>query len=73
MSDLEQETIDVCIANISPRERLKRLAGGAVMFGISLVVLGILMAAGASLWWRLALFPVFAGAASGFFQWKDKT
>ena len=64
---------EVCIPNISTRERRKRLIFGGVMLLINLVVLGTLMAFGASRWWRLILFPLFAGAGSGFFQWRDKT
>ena len=77
--DIEQspmgslESGAVCIPNISTRERRKRLASGAIMFMIGLVVLAVLMASGASQWWRLVLFIPFAGAASGFFQWRDKT
>ncbi len=66
-------TGEICIPNISTRERRKRLASGVIMFIVALVVLAILMAIGASQWWRLALFPLFAGAASGFFQWRAKT
>ena len=62
-----------CIPNISPHERRKRLAGGVIMFVISLAVLAALIATGADRWWRLALLPLFGGAASGFFQWRDKT
>jgi hypothetical protein len=67
------ETGEVCIPNISTRERRKRLASGVIMFVISLAFLAALMAGGASSWWRLVLFLPFAGAASGFFQWRDKT
>jgi hypothetical protein len=67
------DTSESCIANISPYERRRRLISGGVMIVISLAVLAVLMAGGASRWWRLALFPLFAGAASGFFQWRDKT
>jgi hypothetical protein len=67
------ETHEQCIPNISPRERLKRLTGGLVTLAISLAVLGALIGLGANRWWRLALFPLFAGAAVGFFQWRDKT
>ncbi len=66
-------TGEICIPNISIRERRKRLASGVIMFIVALVVLAILMAIGASQWWRLALFLLFAGAASGFFQWRAKT
>lgn len=64
---------EVCIANISPRERRKRLIGGIVQFVITLAILAALIATGADRWWRLALLPLFWGAALGFFQWRDKT
>ena len=67
------ETGEECIPNISARERRKRLAGGLIMFVISLTVLAVLVMTGASRWWRLALLPLFWGATSGFFQWRDKT
>jgi fatty acid desaturase len=69
----DSEIGEVCIPNISPRERRKRLISGAIMFAISLVILAALITSGASRWWRLLLFLPFAGAASGFFQWRDKT
>lgn len=64
---------EVCVPNISLRERRKRLAGGVIAFMITLAVLAVLVATNTSHWWRLALFPLWAGAASGFFQWRDKT
>ena len=64
---------DVCIPNISPQERRKRLISGVVSFALALLILGILMATGTSRWWRIALLPLFASATSGFFQWRDKT
>ena len=64
---------EVCIPNISTRERRKRLAGGVITFVIGLVVLALLLAGGADRWWRLTLLLMFWGAASGFFQWRDKT
>ena len=67
------ESSEACIPNISTRERRKRLAGGVMTLVISLAILAALMATGANRWWRLALVPLFAGAASGFFQWRDKT
>ncbi len=62
-----------CIPNISLRERRRRLAGGIVSFVVSLAILATLVARGANRWWRLPLFLLFWGAASGFFQWRDKT
>ncbi|MFZ0548641.1 MAG: hypothetical protein WAM60_24540 [Candidatus Promineifilaceae bacterium] len=70
---MEIETGQVCIPNISKAEREKRLKSGVIMFIISLVVLIALVATGISLWWRLVLFPLLAGGASGYFQWRDKT
>jgi hypothetical protein len=63
----------VCIANISPRERQRRLGAGIVNLLIAGVVLAVLMTIGADRWWRLALFAPFFLAASGFFQWREKT
>jgi len=70
---METITGDICIPNISPKERQKRLISGLVMLVIGLAVMAGLLAAGVNHWWRLGLFPLFAGAASGFFQWRDKT
>ena len=63
----------ICIANISPRERRKRLIGGIVQFVITLAILATLLATGADRLWRLPLFLLFWGAASGYFQWRDHT
>jgi hypothetical protein len=70
---MQSETGDVCIPNINIKERRKRLMGGLVTLLLGLAVLMVLLAAGINPWWRLGLFPFFAGAASGFFQWRDKT
>jgi len=64
---------EVCIANISPRERRKRLIGGILQFVIAFVILAALMATGADRLWRLPLLFLFWGAATGYFQWRDKT
>lgn len=64
---------EVCIPNISPKERRKRLKSGVVGLIISLIILAVLIGIDAPLWWRLLLFPMFAGSASGYFQWRDKT
>ena len=62
-----------CIPNISTAERRKRLSAGIVQLLVSLAVLSALLAFGVNRWWRLALLPLFFAAASGFFQWRDKT
>ena len=64
---------EVCIANIGTHERGRRLVVGVVSFVIGLVVLAVLAATGVDRWWRLALLPLFWGAAVGFFQWRDET
>jgi hypothetical protein len=70
---MEGELDEVCIANISPRERRKRLAAGVIQFAVGLAILVALIVTSADRWWRLPLALLFWGAASGFFQWRDKT
>lgn len=72
-SGSDMQTGEVCIANISPAQRQRRLRFGIVSLVVGLAVLGVLIAFGASRWWRLALFLPMAGAATGYFQWHDKT
>ena len=69
----ELDTVDVCIPNINRAERIKRLTFGVITAAISLAILAVLLIFHVDRWWRLALFPLFVGAASGFFQWRDKT
>jgi hypothetical protein len=64
---------DFCIPNISLRERRKRLIGGVIPLVIALAILAWLMAIGANRFWRLPLVLLYMAAASGFFQWRDKT
>ena len=72
-NDTEQDNGDACIANIRPRERLKRLIGGVIPFVVALAVLACQITADVDRLWRLPLFILFVAAASGFFQWRDKT
>ena len=69
----DEGVYEVCIANISPKERRMRLRFGIVQFAISLVILGALLFFGVDKVWRLPLFFMFAAAAAGYFQWRDKT
>ena len=62
-----------CVSNISPAEQRKRLASGVIGVVLGVAILAVLLFAGADRLWRLALLPVFWGAASGYFQWRDKT
>lgn len=73
LSNNHKHDEEACVPNISPRERLKRLIGGVIPFVIALVILTWLISTNADRLWRLPLFILFASAASGFFQWRDKT
>jgi len=72
-TDKARTDMAVCIANISSRERQRRLIAGIVPFAGALAVLAGLSRGGAQRWWRLAVFPLFWGATIGFFQWRDRT
>ncbi len=74
MTETSQTPADeLCIPNIGPRERLRRLVSGVIPFAVGLLILAALLLTGSSRWWRLVLFPFFVVATSGFFQWRDKT
>lgn len=62
-----------CIPNINRAQRRRRLAGGLIALALSLALLLVLLLLDISRWWRLALLPFFFAAASGIFQWRDKT
>lgn len=64
---------EVCIPNINTAERRKRLTFGIFAFIAALVLLWLFVSNDLHPTWRLLLFMPFAGAASGFFQWKDQT
>lgn len=74
-SPIEEEdgSYEVCIANISPAERRKRLRFAIVQFAIGLVVLAVLLFLGVDKFWRLPLFLIFAASGASYFQWRDKT
>ena len=64
---------ELCIPNIGPRERHRRLIVGVAMFAVAAVVAAMLLAFGAPRAWRLfILFPAWMGAI-GVFQVKEKT
>ncbi len=63
----------VCIANIGPRERRKRLMFGIATLAASLVISFLFVFYGVRAVFRLPLFvPLFVGAL-GFFQARDRT
>ena len=72
-NDTEQNPRDACIANISPRERFKRLMGGIIPFVFAFAILAWQLSGDVDRLWRLPLLLLFAAAASGYFQWREKT
>ncbi|NJN79365.1 MAG: hypothetical protein HC797_02215 [Anaerolineales bacterium] len=64
---------EVCIANISPKERKKRLNFAIGQFVLAILILAILFFLDVNPLWRLPLFFMFAASATSFFQWRDKT
>jgi hypothetical protein len=69
----DEEIGEVCIANISPLERKKRMRFGMVQLAMGLVILAVLLALDVNPLWRLPLMFLFGAAAAGYFQAKDKT
>ena len=63
----------VCIANIGPRERRKRMVVGAVAGALGLLGAAALVALGAPRWVRLVLFAPFVVGAAGVFQARAQT
>ncbi len=72
-SDENQETGEVCIANISPFERKLRLRFAIRQFVITCVILAAMIALHINPLWRLLLFFLFSASAVSYFQVRDKT
>ena len=68
---MDQET--VCIANIGPRERRKRLTFGLVSLALSAAIAAVLVSSSVAVAWRAGLFLPLMGAALGIFQWHRQT
>ncbi len=68
-----EENPEVCIANISPEERQKRLRFGIQQLIVTLVILGVLILLHVNPLWRLPLLFLFWAGATGYFQARDKT
>lgn len=64
---------EVCIANISPLERQKRMRFGIQQLIVTLVILGGMMILHVNPLWRLPLLFMFWAAGVGYFQARDKT
>jgi hypothetical protein len=72
-SEPEEEVREVCIPNISPKERKKRELFAIQYFIFTLLVLGALVAFDVNPLWRLPLFFMFSAATTSYVQSLDKT
>lgn len=73
-SSHEDEGIgEVCIPNISPKERKKRVQFAVRYFLFTLVVLIMLIAFDVNPLWRLPLFFMFSAATTSYIQALEKT
>ena len=63
----------VCIPNIGPRERRKRMVFGLVVLGTGATALVALLVAGVQALFRLPLFLVFWVGLIGVLQAREKT
>ncbi len=68
-----QEDVDICVENIGPMERHKRLRFGIITLGASLLVASLLLLLGTPQWTRLVLFIPLAVSAIGFNQARART
>lgn len=67
------EPTDVCIPNISPAERKKRMRFGIIQLVITFIIFVAMLTFGADKLWRLPLFAMFSAGAVSIFQALDKT
>jgi len=65
--------VEVCTANIGPRERLRRLRSSFAFAAIGLAGAAAMLALGTPRPWRLILLAPFWIAGSGVFQYLEKT
>ena len=73
LSHQKEDGREICVANISPLERQKRLVFGIWQFVFTLMVLGVLIVLHLNPLWRLPLLFMFWASAVGYFQARDKT
>ena len=69
----EEEVGEVCVPNISLKERKKREKFAIRYFIFTLIVLGVLVVFDVNPLWRLPLFFMFSAATTSYFQSLDKT
>ncbi len=64
---------DVCVPNISPKERQLRKRFAIVQFMVTLAVLAVMLLLRVDPLWRLGLFFLFSAATTSYMQALDKT
>ena len=69
----DEEVGEVCIPNISPKERRKRVRFAGRQLVTAFVVLCVLVWLDVSPLWRLPLFFMFSAATTSYIQALDKT
>ncbi|MPZ13148.1 MAG: hypothetical protein GEU73_01760 [Chloroflexi bacterium] len=69
----EPGLMDVCIPNIGPAQRRRRLFSGIVMAAVGIGLLAAFAAFSAGHLWGLVLFLPYWGGATGVFQALEKT
>ena len=72
-SNEDQGVGEVCIPNISLKERRKRVQFAIWYFLFTLVVLAALLTFDVNPLWRLPLFFMFSAATTSYIQALDKT
>ena len=72
-SSQDEQIGEVCIANISPKERKKRVRFAVQQLVVTLFVLGVLVILDVDPLWRLLLFFMFSAATTSYIQARDKT
>ena len=68
-----EQTGEVCIANISPRERQIRLNFAIRQLLFTLLILATMIALHLNPLWRLTLLFMFSASTVSYFQARDKT
>jgi hypothetical protein len=69
----DEEVGEVCIPNISPKERRKRVRFAVRQLVVTLLVLSALVVLDVNPLWRLPLFFMFSAATTSYIQALDKT
>ena len=64
---------DVCVPNISPKERQLRKKFAVQQFLFTLAVLAVLVYLDVNPLWRLLLYVMFSAATTSYIQALDKT